>query len=84
MLKKYQSATLTHCNAFDKHSDRRKLQPDSQSNPRLFSYLIPDILSFVSSKKGDKYWDSNLKKNIIPFNELYAIFCVGSMAHNCW
>lgn len=73
---------LLHCNAFDKHSDRRKLQPDSQSNPRLFSYLIPDILSFVSSKKGDKYWDSNLKKNFIPFNELYAIFLLAEEPKN--
>lgn len=65
---------LIHCNAFDKHNDRRKLQPDSLSNPRLFSYLIPDILAFVESKKGEKFWDNSLKKTIEPFNELYATF----------
>ena len=73
---------LIHCNAFDKHSDRRKLQPDSQSNPRLFSYLIPDILNFIDKKKGEIIWDNNLKKNVIPFNELYATFLLAEEPKN--
>jgi hypothetical protein len=62
---------LIHCNAFDKHSDRRKLQPDSQSNPRLFSYLIPEILAFVDSKKKSRL-----------FNELYATFLLAEEPTN--
>lgn len=63
---------LIHCNAFDMHNDRRKLQPDSEINPRLFSYLIPDFLAFVNGTKGVKNWNNDIKKNVHVFNELYA------------
>lgn len=73
---------ILHCNAFDMHSDRRKLQPDSQSNPRLFAYLTPDILNFLNNLKGKKNWDKNLDKNIIHYNELYATFLLADVPKN--
>ena len=73
---------ILHCNAFDMHSDRRKLQPDSQSNPRLFAHLTPDILNFLNNQKGKKFRDKNLGKNIIPYNELYATFLLADVPKN--
>jgi hypothetical protein len=45
---------ILHCNAFDMHSDRRKLQPDSQSNPRLFaeSHRFESYGSYIDMKKA--------------------------------
>lgn len=73
---------LLHCNAFDMHSDRRKLQPDSQSNPRLFTFLSSDILNFVDKQKGKRFREKNLEKTIIPYNELYATFLLADVPKN--
>lgn len=42
---------LVHCNAFDMHSDRRKLQPDSEINQRLLPQIASKIAEFIMHQK---------------------------------
>jgi len=38
---------LLHCNSFDMHNDRRKLQPNSNINERLLLHIANDIKQFL-------------------------------------
>lgn len=54
---------LLHCNAFDMHNDRRKLQPDSQINERLLPEIAKAFLIDL---------DQNRKSDLSNFLTVYA------------
>jgi len=54
---------LLHCNSFDMHNDRRKLQPNSNINERLLPYIANEIKEFLQDLSSS---NTELFINIYP------------------